>query len=193
MRKITLFLSGFISGIVLLAGCGKTDVAQSFAQSIMKAIDVVFDNQGTNLAATNVQDALNEINSKLPHYVKSVDLKKLLDTNAVWYGYIRDLTATGTIPFSIQFSNTTASHATLNNILYGMYLDIPDDGIVSFIGSVPSTLGSLINVKLVQRNGTNYLTGVSLLNNSTPNTAGNINLTHNYFELKQCAPGQTTC
>ncbi len=186
-------MSGFISGIVLLAGCGTTDVAQSFAQGIINAIDVVFDNQGTNLTSTNIQDALNEINSKLPNYVKPTDLKKLLDTNTVWSGYIRDLTASGIIPFSIQFSNSTASHATLNNILYGMYLEIPDDGIVSFIGSVPSTLGSLINVKLVQRNGTNYLTGVSLLNNSTPNTAGNINLTHNYFELKQCAPGETTC
>ncbi|MBI3351809.1 MAG: hypothetical protein HY036_04445 [Nitrospirae bacterium] len=174
MRKVTLFLCGFISGIVFLAGCGKTDVAQSFAQAVIKAIDVVFDNRGTHLASTNVQDVLNEINTKLPNYVKPADLKKLLDTNVVWYGSIRDLTETGTgsIPFSIQFSNATVSNATINNILYAMSLDIPDDGIISFLGSVPSRLGSLINVKLIQRNGTNYLTGVTLLNNTTPNTAG---------------------
>ncbi|MHB8481567.1 MAG: hypothetical protein ACYDBV_02335 [Nitrospiria bacterium] len=193
MQKTILFLSGFICGIAFLIGCGKTEVAQSFAQSVINAIDVVFDNKGTNLNSTNVQNALNEINAKLPNYIKTSDINKLWGSNLVWYGYIRNITSTGIIPFSIMFSNSTPPNIMINNNLYVTDLNIPDDGIISFIGSLASnSLGALINVKLVQRNGINYLTGISLLND--PNTGNvNYNLTHNYFELKECAPGQTTC
>ena len=205
LKKISLFLSGFIAGIIFLFGCGKTEVAQSFAQSVIKAIDVVFDNQGTNLTSTNVQYALNEINAKIPNYVnpnyiKPTDLDKILIPNVSWSGYIKNFNANGAIPFSIQFVTTMLSNVTINTLQYSEFLNIPDDGIITINNSTDhNSLGALINVKLVQRNGINYLTGVSLLNDPRPSYGAaltpnpNYNLIHNYFELKQCAPGQNSC
>ncbi|MFC1708304.1 hypothetical protein ACFL59_16045 [Planctomycetota bacterium] len=63
-----LYLSiGFFAGAVFVScsGGGGTSVPATLAAAIGNAIDVVFDNGTTGLAATNVQDALDETNAKL--------------------------------------------------------------------------------------------------------------------------------
>jgi hypothetical protein len=70
-----LFISlGFISGIAFVVSCGNEtgtggkvvlqNLAQA-AQTVIHAIEVVFDNSSTNLSSDSVQEAIVEVNSKV--------------------------------------------------------------------------------------------------------------------------------
>lgn len=53
IKNAKTFLAGAVAGVGLLIACG--------SDSVINAIDVLFDNTDTNLAATNVQDAIKEV------------------------------------------------------------------------------------------------------------------------------------
>ncbi|MDD5222453.1 MAG: hypothetical protein PHE84_00555 [bacterium] len=65
MRKKSLIigLCGFFAGIAFVIQCGND--AKSIAGKIATALDISFDNSGTNLASQNVQDAISEISSNI--------------------------------------------------------------------------------------------------------------------------------
>ncbi len=64
--KVVYVAAGFIAGIVYILSCsgggGNGGVAESIANTVINAIDVVYDNTASKLSATNVQAAIDELN-----------------------------------------------------------------------------------------------------------------------------------
>ncbi len=64
--KAVYVVVGFIAGIVYILSCsgggGSGGVAESIANTVINAIDVVYDNTTSKLSSTNVQAAIDELN-----------------------------------------------------------------------------------------------------------------------------------
>lgn len=84
MKKILTCTMTFVLGVMMVISCGGG--AASIAQSIEDATAALlaFDNSGTDLDATNVQDAIVEVNDR----VVAVDSTVVTDSNFVgtWTG-----------------------------------------------------------------------------------------------------------
>jgi len=61
--KFNFFVIGFLVGVVYVAACG--DVGQSIADAIGDAVDVMFDNSSSGLAATDMQSAVDELDGRV--------------------------------------------------------------------------------------------------------------------------------
>lgn len=80
--NLSLVFAGFISGIAFVAGCGGDDgsngkiisnLAAQAAESVMSALQIVFDPSSTSLQSQNVQDAIVEVDAKVDAMQKSLD------------------------------------------------------------------------------------------------------------------------
>jgi|APSaa5957512535_1039671.scaffolds.fasta_scaffold66749_1 hypothetical protein len=68
MRKYIFLLIGFISGSLYMIACsgsGQTGIQSSIAATLGNAIDVIFDNSESGLSSSNLQDAIEELNTKI--------------------------------------------------------------------------------------------------------------------------------
>ncbi len=93
--KFKHFITGLISGIVFVGACGQH--ARTLADGVISAISVTFDNSGTGLSSTNVQDAIAELASSTgqivdPHY-------QLKDRSGaiIWEAPHQELCGTGAV------------------------------------------------------------------------------------------------
>ncbi len=112
--KMMYLTIGFIAGVTYLVACGSS--TSSIAETIGNAIDVVYDNETSGLAATNVQTAIDEVSTSLNNLSLSTGklTSQLLVGNWSGTGYNPEettanlyLNADGTYSCSGQFSILT--------------------------------------------------------------------------------------
>jgi len=72
VRGMVLALAGFLAGVAFVISCGEG--ARSAAEDILSAIGVTFDNSGTGLQATNVQELGSELDIRVSALETSVGL-----------------------------------------------------------------------------------------------------------------------
>ncbi|MDO8526898.1 MAG: hypothetical protein Q7T03_04325 [Deltaproteobacteria bacterium] len=70
IKKLLLIVTGFVAGIAFISACGSgsgngVGPLASIAATIGNAVDVVFSNGKSKLTATNVQDALDEVDGRV--------------------------------------------------------------------------------------------------------------------------------
>jgi len=140
MKKIAVFVAGAVFGIGFIIACsgksGGIGSSSSLAASIGSALDVLFNNSPSGLTATNVQGALDEIDSRTD-ILEAKDLKSLLvgswagqqrPARASGFGNDTDavtltLNADGTYACSIEPSTSQSRFAFVD---YGSSGDVPN-------------------------------------------------------------------
>lgn len=79
MIKKLGFKGGLLLGLVLAVACSSSaDNINNAVNTIVHAIDVLFDGSGSSLSSTNVQDALKELDNKFSAEIASLKTKNTL-------------------------------------------------------------------------------------------------------------------
>lgn len=90
--KLLFLMAGFLVGVCYVITCGGG--AQSIADAVTDAVDVLFDNSSSGLTATNVQSAIDEVESRINSLESANDFSSLLAGS--WTGSESDEDATTT-------------------------------------------------------------------------------------------------
>ena len=134
MKKYLFLVVGFLTGIVYVAACG-TSVPDSVADAVatvVHAVDVIFDNTTTQIGATTVQGAIDEVEGRVNSLESSnVTASSLAGT----WSFASIYDATETVSGSLTF-NTDGTYSATSGFKINSLTDFCSSGRYTVAGSI---------------------------------------------------------
>ncbi|MBX7149156.1 hypothetical protein K1X76_08710 [bacterium] len=115
-RSFFLIIVGFISGIFYITACGGgTQVSRAIADAIGNAADVIFDNSGSGMTATDTQSALDELDNRLDRQEPTDLTDTLVGTWSGTYYVFDDLAEITSDSATLTFNENGSYSCTIDN------------------------------------------------------------------------------